>query len=160
MRPFLFSLLLLSFAADAAKVIDVTDGDTLTILENNKPVNIRLANIDAPEPGQPFANRSRQSLSDLCLGKSAIYRERSTDRTGRIVAIVECDDVEANRAQLKRGMAWVNLQEDMDPTLIFLQDWIFSERTGLWADFDPVPPWEWRKRNSGSGAKRLDINQR
>jgi endonuclease YncB( thermonuclease family) len=43
------------------KVIRVLDGDTIEVLQDKKPVRIRLANIDAPErnrlsgAGQPIS---------------------------------------------------------------------------------------------------------
>lgn len=52
------------------RVVGVADGDTLTILVNeHEQIKVRLAEIDAPEKAQPFGQRSKQSLSDLCFGK-------------------------------------------------------------------------------------------
>ena len=43
-----------------ATVSGISDGDTLTILNENKQrVKIRLAEIDAPEARQPFVRHSR-----------------------------------------------------------------------------------------------------
>jgi endonuclease YncB( thermonuclease family) len=43
-----------------AKVIGISDGDTLTVLHDRTPVKIRLDGIDAPEAGQAFGTgRSR-----------------------------------------------------------------------------------------------------
>ena len=54
------------------KVVGVADGDTLTVVTRSKRQHkIRLAGIDAPEKQQPFGERSKQSLSDLCFGKQA-----------------------------------------------------------------------------------------
>jgi endonuclease YncB( thermonuclease family) len=48
------------------RVVGVTDGDTITLLgENRRQHRIRLAGIDAPEKGQPFGQKSKQALSDL-----------------------------------------------------------------------------------------------
>ena len=55
-----------------ATVIGISDGDTLTVLnENKQEIKIRLSEIDAPEKHQPFGTHSKQSLSDLCFGKQA-----------------------------------------------------------------------------------------
>ena len=44
-------------------VVGVTDGDTITLLEDNHTqVKVRLAQIDAPEKKQDFGQRSRQLL--------------------------------------------------------------------------------------------------
>ena len=62
-------------------VIGIADGDTLTALcDGSKQVKVRLAEIDAPEKQQPFGQRSRQSLGDICFQKQATIQEQSKDR--------------------------------------------------------------------------------
>ena len=60
-----------SHAGDAiiGKVVGVSDGDTITVLENRTPHRIRLYGIDAPEGGQDFGNRAKKFVSDLVFGK-------------------------------------------------------------------------------------------
>jgi micrococcal nuclease len=134
--------------ASSVQVVGITDGDTLTILENHRQIKIRLANIDAPERYQPYGQRSRQSLADLCYGKSATYLPETIDKYGRTVAIVICDGVEANRTQVARGMAWVYTHFNKDRSLPALERSARMARLGLWRDPNPVPPWEWRKLES------------
>jgi endonuclease YncB( thermonuclease family) len=43
-------------------VVGVADGDTITVLRGGEQVEVRLADIDAPEKAQPFGNRSKQAL--------------------------------------------------------------------------------------------------
>lgn len=139
-----FLLFIIALPGYAAQVIGIADGDTLTVLEDRKQVKIRLANIDAPERQQAFGTRSRESLSDLCFGKDAMYEMQDKDRYGRIVANVFCDDINVNRAQVERGMAWVYPKYNQDIMIPALQDQAFSARRGLWADPHATPPWEWR----------------
>lgn len=40
----------------------------------------RLDSIDAPELGQAFGKRSKQSLAEICGGKTAQAAERGRDR--------------------------------------------------------------------------------
>lgn len=59
MIKYIFSLTIIFSASLCAAqiqghVIRVLDGDTLEILQDKKPVRVRLANIDAPEKKQPF----------------------------------------------------------------------------------------------------------
>lgn len=89
-------------------VIAISDGDTLTVLSDDRQqVKVRLAEIDAPEKQQAFGTRSRQSLGELCHEKHAEVRVVDVDRYGRTVGRVACDGTDANEAQVRRGMAWV-----------------------------------------------------
>jgi len=129
-------------------VVAVADGDTLTVLNKDfQQVKVRLAEIDAPEKRQPFGTRARQSLGELCHEKHAEVRVVDVDRYKRIVGRVTCAGVDANTAQVRRGMAWVYDRYSKDRTLYRLQDEARSSGRGLWADPHPVAPWYWRKRS-------------
>lgn len=126
-------------------IITISDGDTMKANCDNNQVTIRLAEIDAPEKKQAFGLKSKQSLSDLCLGKNAQIVEQTRDRYKRIVARVNCSGTDANSEQVRRGMAWVFDRYVNDHNLYKLEDNARSSRTGLWTDPSPIPPWEWRK---------------
>ena len=129
-------------------VVGIADGDTLTVLCNgNEQVKIRLAEIDAPEKKQPFGNRSKQSLSAMCFQKQAEIKPQTKDRYGRTVARVICDGADANVEQVKRGMAWVYDKYVRDRSLYAIQDKARASKVGLWADDNPVKPWEYRRAN-------------
>ena len=117
-------------------VIGIADGDTLTArcetpvgMEN---IKVRLAEIDAPEKGQAFGNRSKQHLADLCFRRSATLHPQTKDRYGRTVARVDCDGVDANVAQVTAGMAWVYDKYVIDRTLYTSQDEARTAGRGLW----------------------------
>lgn len=88
------------------KVIGVHDGDTLEILYLGKGEKIRLVEIDAPELGQEFGRKSKQSLSDLCFGKDAKVIVSGKDKYNRNLGRVYCEGVDANFWQIQKGMAW------------------------------------------------------
>jgi micrococcal nuclease len=136
--------LLLPLSALAAQVIGIADGDTMTLLVDRGPLKIRLANIDAPEKKQAFGQRSKESLSNLCWGKDAMYQAQTIDKYGRTVAVVTCGGIEANRAQVERGMAWVYAKYNADPSLPKVMATAKASGKGLWADKAPIPPWEFR----------------
>lgn len=130
----------------ADEVIGITDGDTLTVLHDRKPLRIRLGNIDAPEKKQAFGEKSKQSLSEMCFSKDATYVVQSIDRYGRTVAVVKCAGIEVNRAQVERGFAWVYERYNKDSSLPSLQTYAKTKHIGLWADAAPVPPWNFRHK--------------
>jgi endonuclease YncB( thermonuclease family) len=133
----------------ACLVIGVADGDTLTARcetpAGAENIKVRLAEIDAPEKGQPWAIRSKRHLAQLCIKKTAELRPVAQDRYGRTVAHVQCNGVDANTEQVRAGMAWVFDHHVEDWTLFGVQRDARAAKAGLWADAAPVPPWEWRR---------------
>jgi endonuclease YncB( thermonuclease family) len=127
-------------------VVAITDGDTLKVRCGDAPMaTIRLAEIDAPEKGQPWGERSRQHLAELCHERQAELRPQAKDRYGRTVARVACAGQDASAAQIQAGMAWAFTKYLTDKSLPAVESSARAERRGLWADPAPVAPWEWRK---------------
>lgn len=89
------------------QVVGVLDGGTLDVLTPAKTlVRIRLAEIDAPEKSQPFGQRSKQNLSDLCFAPEATLVPSAPDRCGRTIARVRCRGRAARLEQVRGGLAW------------------------------------------------------
>ena len=130
------------------------------MLRDKTPFKIRLANIDAPEKAQPFGQRSKQSLSELCFGKDASYTVQSLDRYKRAIAVVTCQGVEANRQQVARGMAWVYVKYNADRSLVGLESQARQAGRGLWREEPAIAPWEFRRaRKSGRLARETRNDQ-
>jgi endonuclease YncB( thermonuclease family) len=160
------------------RVVAVADGDTLTVLDsNNLQHKIRVAGIDAPEKGQPFGDRSKQSLSGAVMGKDVRIEWNKQDRYGRYVAKVwvtpmshpctttgePCPKtLDVGRAQLTVGLAWhfkkyENEQSEEDRlAYAFDEQEARVRKAGLWADADPVPPWVWREGPKDGPIKKAD----
>lgn len=132
--------------SSAHQVIGVSDGDTLVVLMDRKPVKIRLSDVDAPEAKQDFGARAKQALSGLCFGKDATLAIRATDRYGRIVARVTCGGVDVSRALVENGMAWHYTRYSDDAALSVLQEQARDAKRGLWAGPSPVAPWDFRRK--------------
>lgn len=89
------------------RVVGVSDGDTLTVLEaGNQQIKIRLSGIDAPEKGQPFGSRAKDSLGEMVFNKQVVVESSKGDRYGRKVGKVQQDGTDVNLEQVKKGMAW------------------------------------------------------
>lgn len=152
MITLLFSLLLIiaSTCAHATQlvgvVVGVSDGDTVTLLSSDGELyRVRLSEIDAPEKGQPFFKRSKKNLADLCFQRRAQLLLSGNDHYGRIIGRLFCDGIDANREQVRSGMAWVYRAYARNPELEYLETQARIARIGLWQDKDPIPPWEWRQ---------------
>jgi len=51
-------------------VIGVSDGNTITVLRDNKPIKGRIYVIDCPERSQAFGTRAKQSTSEMVFKKN------------------------------------------------------------------------------------------
>lgn len=127
------------------------DGDTLTILDSsNTQIKIRLAGIDAPEKAQAYGQKSKESLSDLVFGKTVKVETAKKDRYGRTIGMILVDNQDMNLEQIKRGLAWhykayakEQSKEDAS-SYAEAENAARSSRRSLWADEQPVPPWDFR----------------
>ena len=134
------------------RVVGVSDGDTIIILDNtNTQFKIRLSGIDAPEKKQPFGQVSKKSLSDLVFDKQVSVDWNKQDRYGRTVGKVLVNGVDANLEQVKRGYAWFYKKYQNEQPLQDRLDYLHAQevaeknRVGFWIDPEAVAPWEFRR---------------
>jgi len=154
-KAFIISLVLIllpSFSwAWSGEVVGITDGDTITVLNRKtlKGVKIRLYGIDCPEGGQAFSKRARQFTSKLVFGKVVEVHRMDTDRYGRTVALVSVDKQLLNKELVKAGLAWVYDRYCSEPICESWRNFQLRakiDKRGLWADSNPIPPWEFRRQ--------------
>lgn len=158
MAPFLrvrmvmvYASLLCSLASSVyadffGKVVGVMDGDSIRVMRNGKAEQVRLQGIDCPERKQAFGARAKQFTSEVVFGKDVTVRETGRDRYGRTLGDVNLSDGRTlNHELLKAGYAWWYRQYSKDARLGDLEDEARLAQRGLWADPEPVPPWEWRR---------------
>jgi endonuclease YncB( thermonuclease family) len=132
-------------AAERWLVVSVHDGDTVLCLDgDNTQRKVRLVGIDAPEIGQPFGTKSRDGLRALVLRKSVLVHEHGEDRYGRTLGSLEVDGGDVALLMLSSGLAWQFTRYSDDEVLAAAEDEARAARRGLWADREPVPPWDWR----------------
>jgi len=95
--------------AQAAQVLSVGDGDTLTVVEGSRRITVRLACVDAPETAQaPYGSAARTALQQLApVGSTVELRVGETDRYGRTVAEVWRGNTNANLRLVSSGHAFV-----------------------------------------------------
>lgn len=151
--------------------VGVTDGDTATILDSNKVQHtVRLYAIDTPETSchaktpsdkdascveraQPFGKAAKKSLASLIYGKNVRVVLAPGSSYGRKIGTIWVGDVNANLEQVKRGYAWVYRHYTKGMPLSDVQALLDAEsmaqeqRSGLWADREPLSPWDWRHKS-------------
>jgi endonuclease YncB( thermonuclease family) len=133
-----------------AKVISVTDGDTIKVYNKEQgQVKIRLFGIDSPEKRQPYGRAAKKYLASIITGARVEIEPVTIDSNGRTVAIVWGSAANFNLKMVQAGYAWVYRRYCDKP---FCDEWITIEakaragKSGLWKNPNPVPPWEWRRR--------------
>lgn len=151
----LFACCFLSLNVDAAilsgKVIGVSDGDTIDVLDRLKVTHrIRLAGVDAPEKAQPFGRRSKEHLSDSVFGKQVEVQGGKIDKYGRTVGKILVNGLDANLEQIRAGLAWhykaYASEQSAEDRIRYstAEENARSQRVGLWSENQQMPPWEWR----------------
>ena len=128
------------------KVVAITDGDTVKILVDKTQHKIRLEGIDTPERKQPYGTKAKQHLSGLIFGKTVTAKVLNKDRYGRLVADIVLDGTSINLQMVVDGFAWRYPQYDKDGTYTAAEQEARKAGSGLWADSEPVPPWQWRRQ--------------
>lgn len=64
----------------------IIDGDTFETASRKNPV--RLANVDAPEKGQPGSAKAKETLNKLIKGEEVRIETVGRDKYGRAIARV------------------------------------------------------------------------
>lgn len=143
---------------EVAKVIAVLDGDTVLLMATevgSAPqlfYKFRLADIDAPEKGQPDGARAAQALSEQVLKQQVYVTTVATDAYGRAIgwlALTRDAGIEetVNSKMVRRGWAWA-LSRSRSQMLREAQQEAQRARRGLWASGSAIPPWVWRKQHA------------
>lgn len=135
-------------AQEAGQAVRVLDGDSLVLTIDGRQTEARLQGIDAPERHQPYAEQAKRELRELVSGHPIEVRVTDTDRYGRSVVLLRRADsgLFINEELIRRGAAWSHRRYGL-PGWRQLESEAKRARRGLWAQKDPLPPWEWRQRN-------------
>lgn len=147
------------------RVINVADGDTLTVLDDQRHSHkVRLAGIDAPERGQAFGRRATEALALLTRNQRVTVDGGKTDRYQRRIGIVrvaptECSScapsIDVGLALIGVGLAWHYRAYEREQTAANRERYQHAEagararHDGLWADAAPTPPWDLRRARRG-----------
>ncbi len=145
-----FCLLAFVSAANAdefkAKVVSVSDGDSILVMHNNVKEKVILFGIDCPELKQEYGPQARQFTDQACFGKLVSISEHGKDHHGRTIAEVYLPDgTDLNQELVRQGLAWwSDKYAPGDKTLKQYHNAARVSKTGLWASVNPIPPWTFR----------------
>jgi endonuclease YncB( thermonuclease family) len=150
--------LLLPLPIQAATVLSIGDGDTITVTNGAQKTRVRLACVDAPETSQtPYGTKSRQSLQKLLpMGSQVTLRTKATDRYGRSVAEVLKGSTNINQSLVGSGNAFVYWQyiSGCDrQTYSRLENDARLKRLGVWSVPGGIQrPWDYRRGRRGDSS--------
>ena len=140
----LLAMLYASLFAFPAKVIKISDGDTITVLSGKEQTKVRLYGIDAPEKKQDYGQRSKQFLASLIAGQVVEVEPKGKDRYKRTLGTIYYKGQDINAQMVLNGYAWAYVKYSR----IYVDHGRLARenKRGLWQSSDSTPPWEWRKR--------------
>ena len=128
-------------------VMNVYDGDTVTLKCEGKRQKVRLYCIDAPEMGQrPWGRESRDYLRDLLpRGIKVQITTHARDRYGRLVADVIVNEGSVNLAMVISGRASVYDKYCTDQKYHQTETNAKANDLGIWErEGLQQTPWRWR----------------
>ncbi len=129
----------------SGKVVGVTDGDTITVLDDTKTqYKIRLEGIDAPESGQAYGTQAKQALSDKVFDKDVKIEWRKKDQYQRTLGHIFVDNHWINKEMIEEGWAWHYKEFSKSAVLADAEKQARNNQAGLWKDSNPIEPWVFR----------------
>ena len=154
-RFFVFGFLLVTFLTTHVeastlfgRVIEVNDGDVLTVFNLNRPVRIKLLAVDAPEAGQAFGDVAKKHLNDLVYDRSVLVEYWGISADGSLVGRVMLNNTDVGAQMIRDGAAWFDASNHDRLSAADREIYQQSEqaarreRRGLWQAENPVAPWE------------------
>ena len=127
------------------RAIEIYDGDTITLLNNDKKYKVRFYGIDAPEAKQEHGIVARDALRKKILGKEVTVTVVNLDRYGRAVGKVHLDSRFINLEMVREGHAWYYENYARGEDEIESAHYAAKRaKLGLWQHDSPVPPWKYR----------------
>ncbi len=91
---------------------------------------------------------AKHAASDLAFGKDVTVQTHGYDNYKRTLGdVILPDGMNLNQELVRQGACWwFRKYAPGDRVLEGLEAKARAARKGLWADPQPVPPWEWRKK--------------
>ena len=135
-------------SATTCIVVKVSDGDTFSCNKGyNNIIQVRLADIDAPESGQAYGNQSRKALNKLIYKQMVTLKNTKQDKYDRTVATVFSGSTNVNLAMIEQGYAWHYKRYSNNAEYAAAMRQAQKSRRGLWADKGKiVKPENWRHK--------------
>jgi endonuclease YncB( thermonuclease family) len=143
-------------------VTEVISGDTLIVMDGARRVEVRLADIDAPQGSEHFAPGARGLLSGMVQGHEVRVRVTGSAGPDRVFGRVVMKELDVNLEMVKRGATFVCWDFPVDTYFLPWENEAKRHRRGLWsstwditarADCLRRPPGEWPAKLGGQAVR-------
>ena len=129
------------------RITHVKDGDSLILDVDGQEVEIRLHGVDAPEWKQPHGDEAKRALKRLVLDRRVGVNAIIIDSYDRTVGIIFLRERNINLEMVQTGNAWwYRRYAGDDSALQQAEAQARDNQIGLWRQANPIPPWDWRRR--------------
>jgi endonuclease YncB( thermonuclease family) len=117
-----------------AKVMLVTDGDTLDVLVagEQRAIEIRLLGVDTPEQNESFSVQARNATRILAFDREVVIRADRVERSGRLTASVRVNGVDLGLELVRQGLACHDTAYSSDAALAQAEADAKRQERGIW----------------------------
>lgn len=152
----LFTLLFQGYPTEfEGKVVNVIDGNTLEVENGGEVIKVMLKEADCPELSQQFGEEAKAFTEKLLLKKKVKVELKGKDRWGNKLAVISYKNGKLLHEELiKNGFAWAAQNEEN--SLQVLASEAKQNKSGLWQEDEPTPPWIFRRKQTMMRPKSIN----
>lgn len=114
------------------RVVRVVSGDTVIVERDGNEVELRLADIGAPQESQFLAPSSRTAVDGMVRNRAVRVQVTGVEEGVRIYGRLFAGQLNVARAQVQRGNAWVCWDYALDSELMPVENEAQRHRRGVW----------------------------
>jgi micrococcal nuclease len=134
------------------RVVRVVSGDTVIVERDGGEVELRIADIGAPQGSQFLAPSSRTAVDGMVRSRAVRVQVTGVEEGVRLYGRLFAGRLDVARAQVQRGNAWVCWDYALDSELMPVENEAKRHRRGVWRNMmdvtsrsecrrrPPVPP--------------------
>lgn len=113
-------------------VVRVPSGDTIVVNASGREVEVRLADIGAPQGSQFYAPAARTLLESITADRPVVVTQTGTRDTG-VFGRVRAGELDVNLELVRRGAAWVCWEYSRDTNYMPYENQAQRARRGIWS---------------------------
>ncbi len=113
-------------------VVRVPSGDTMVVNSSGREVEVRLADIGAPQGPRFYAPASQTLLEAITLNQAVVVRVTGNSDSG-VFGRARVGELDVNLELVRRGAAWVCWEYSRDTDYMPYENQAQRARRGVWS---------------------------